>query len=380
MVRQMKARPVRGPHPVSAQENADGRIVVGVFPKKTGQFDVEVQLFFQFANERLGFGFPGIDFAPRKFEATVFVISPKQRDLENARGRGARENTTDDMHLPKRSGPDRILITTFFQAILALLLNDTRTGSRMLSQGFSLNHFSRLNFVIWCSLAFQAGAINAGGFLASHRFVSHVTGFATLFGSEMAFGHWTAALWIMTVPGFFITGGIVSALFIDRRLSRNRRPQYTQVIFLVGLVLIAVAVLGSTGQFSRFGESLDLSQDYKLLALLCLACGMQNAAVTSASGAVIRTTHLTGITTDLSIGLVRIFSKHLSEDTLTIERRKAGIRIGLIGSFIAGSLAGSVFFLQFEYLGFLFPATISVVMSFMGILFRTSSRGGRKIG
>lgn len=244
----------------------------------------------------------------------------------------------------------------------------------MLSQGFSLNHFSRLNFWIWCSLAFQAGAINAGGLLACHRFVSHVTGFATLFGTEMAFGHWVAALWIVTVPLFFICGGVVSALFIDHRQSRQRRPQYTQVIFLVGVVLIAVAALGANGQFSPFGAALDLSQDYKLLALLCLACGMQNAAVTSASGAVIRTTHLTGVTTDLSIGLVRVFSRHLSEETLMLERRKTFIRAGLIGSFIAGSLAGSFFFVQFEYLGFLFPATISIVMTFMGVLFRKHGR------
>lgn len=247
----------------------------------------------------------------------------------------------------------------------------------MLSQGFSLGHFSRLNFLIWCSLAFQAGAINAGGFLACHRFVSHVTGFATHFGAEMAIGNWTSAAWMLTVPGFFILGGIVSALFIDHRQSRGRRPQYTQVIMIVGLILVAVAALGDQGTFSPFGAVLELSQDYQLLALLCLACGMQNAAVTSASGAVIRTTHLTGITTDLSIGLVRVFSRHLPQETQALERRKLTIRVGLIGSFIFGSLVGSFLFMKFEYLGFLLPATISIVMTLAGIFFRHHSRISR---
>ncbi len=38
----------------------------------------------------------------------------------------------------------------------------------------------------WFLLSFNAGCINAGGFLATGRFVSHVTGFATFFGVDLA--------------------------------------------------------------------------------------------------------------------------------------------------------------------------------------------------
>lgn len=250
----------------------------------------------------------------------------------------------------------------------------------MLSQGFSLDHFSRLNFLIWCSLAFQAGSINAGGYLACHRFVSHITGFATLFGSELAFGNGKAALGILTVPLFFLIGGVISALFIDRRISMQRRPQYTQVIFIIGMILTLVAVLGSSNRFSLFGTPLDLSWDFGFLALLCLACGMQNAAVTSASGAVIRTTHMTGMTTDLSIGLVRAFSKHLKPQAVELERLKNRIRMGLIGSFILGSVVGSFFFVQFQYLGFLLPALLSLIMTALGVSFRKKAMRAKEPG
>ena len=40
----------------------------------------------------------------------------------------------------------------------------------------------RRNQVLWLSLAFQGGFMNAGGFLACHRFVSHVTGYGTHVG------------------------------------------------------------------------------------------------------------------------------------------------------------------------------------------------------
>ena len=37
-------------------------------------------------------------------------------------------------------------------------------------------------YLDWFLLAFLGGHVNAGGYLACHRFVSHVTGFATLAG------------------------------------------------------------------------------------------------------------------------------------------------------------------------------------------------------
>ena len=73
----------------------------------------------------------------------------------------------------------------------------------------TLSDFSidtRRNRVIWFTLAFQAGWINAGGFLACHRFVSHVTGFATQFGVDIAEFRWTDATGMLTVPLFFFNG------------------------------------------------------------------------------------------------------------------------------------------------------------------------------
>lgn len=54
----------------------------------------------------------------------------------------------------------------------------------------------------WSLLSFNGGCINAGGFLATGRFVSHVTGFATLFGVDMANSQIDAALGILSVPIF----------------------------------------------------------------------------------------------------------------------------------------------------------------------------------
>ena len=229
-------------------------------------------------------------------------------------------------------------------------------------------------------MAFQAGAINAGGFLACGRFVTHTTGFATHFGAELAQGHYQSSLGMISVPLFFLTGAIISAFFIERNISANRNPKYTFVVFLIALILLMVTFGGHFGTFGVFGEPIELSQDYYLLALLSLASGLQNAAITSASGAVVRTTHLTGITTDLGIGLVRIFSRTTEPKLASAELKANFSRVGLIVSFILGSTISSYLFLRFDYLGFLLPALVSSSLVLLGLYLQvTQKRSSLKV-
>ena len=225
--------------------------------------------------------------------------------------------------------------------------------------------FTRKNFLIWFALSFQAGCINAGGFLACHRFVTHTTGFATFFGTEFAQGHFEAALGMLTVPLFFLFGAMASAFFIDRNKTLRKPSRYGLVLILIFISLFAVTSLGYFGFFGVFGEPLSLTRDYLLLSILCLASGMQNAMISSASGAVVRTTHLTGITTDLGIGLVRVFSGSLNRPTLARESQANWLRLGTILSFLFGSTLASFVFIKNQYLGFLIPTLITFLLWLM---------------
>ena len=71
----------------------------------------------------------------------------------------------------------------------------------------------------WIVLSFQAGALNAAGYLACHRFVSHVTGYGTLYGVEASRVQWSEAWGMLSVPIFFILGAMVSAFYVDRRVK-----------------------------------------------------------------------------------------------------------------------------------------------------------------
>src|SRR6187402_2193320 len=123
----------------------------------------------------------------------------------------------------------------------------------MFSGTNNLSHYSPTNMAIWMTLSFQAGAINSGGFLACHRFVTHTTGFATHFGAEFALGNYLAAFGMLAVPLFFLLGAILSAFFIDRRIGRGKEPLYSLMFFFIFYALVSVAAFGQWGTFGTFG-------------------------------------------------------------------------------------------------------------------------------
>ncbi|HRK07453.1 MAG TPA: YoaK family protein [Pseudobdellovibrionaceae bacterium] len=215
----------------------------------------------------------------------------------------------------------------------------------------------------WLLLCFVAGNVNSGGYLACHRFVSHVTGFATLAGIEAAEMRWLDALGVITVPIYFLFGVMISAYFVDRRLHEGRSPRYALVMGLASLCLFVSAGVGVAGWWGEFGHSLVISRDYFLLALLCMASGLQNAALTSSSGSTLRTTHLTGATTDLGIGLVRWWALPSQDARRETEKRVAVLRLGSILSFMLGSTVGAFVYLRWQYAGFFLPALLGLYVT-----------------
>jgi uncharacterized membrane protein YoaK (UPF0700 family) len=215
----------------------------------------------------------------------------------------------------------------------------------------------------WFLLAFLSGSVNVGGFLACGRFVTHMTGFATLFGMHAGDGRWDAAVGISSIPAFFLLGVMVSAHLVDRPFRRGGRPHYGLVMLLVSACLLAATLFGYFGVFGAFGEEIRLKQDYFLLALLCAASGLQNAAITTSSGASVRTTHLTGLTTDLGIGLVRAWSAPATaegREAAVLEWKWAGVRIGTWTAFAVGGAMGAVLYMRYRYLGFAMPAGLAL--------------------
>ena len=97
--------------------------------------------------------------------------------------------------------------------------------------------------------------------------------------------------------------------------------------------------------------------------------GIQNGTVSLVSKSVVRTTHLTGVTTDLGIGLVRVLNARRLGGV--DEEGQANImRIGEIACFGSGSAVGYGLFQAWAYRGFLFPMSVSGCLFFVALYFR----------
>ena len=252
----------------------------------------------------------------------------------------------------------------------------------MLYGNESISHYTKSNIAVWMSMALQAGVLNIGGFMACHRFVSHVTGFATFFGYELSEPAQAQHAWgMLAVPLFFLFGAMLSGYLVDLRLKLHKKPRYYVAFGVIFFLTLIVGVGGGLGYFGTFGEPLELSRDYTLLILLCLICGIQNGTIATVSKSVIRTTHLTGITTDLGIGLVRLFNRRALEGQIENEQNAVLMRFGIIFFFGLGSVLGGFAFRAYGYGGFLIPVFTSGLLFWAMLYFQIfgTQKGPTKI-
>jgi uncharacterized membrane protein YoaK (UPF0700 family) len=214
--------------------------------------------------------------------------------------------------------------------------------------------------------------INAGGFMACHRFVSHITGFGTQMGINFARSEFLVALEMLLIPIAFIMGTIISAYLIDARQLNNKKARPDFVLFIITVILFLVAFLGESGTFGIFGEAQIEKKDYILISLLCLVTGMQNACVSSLTKNALRASHLTGIATDFGINFVKLRQLDNHSKEKIIEKKWNRIRFFNMLFFSVGSFVAVFIFSKFFYLGFMAPLINSLI--FLGLYFRAQRK------
>jgi len=149
------------------------------------------------------------------------------------------------------------------------------------------------------ALSFASGAVNAGSMLACGRFVTHVTGTATLIGLDV--GRWALVTDYLLVLFSFIAGAIAVGAAPG---GRERGPAARLALTVVVLVLALVTTLGVVGVFDPFGSTVEEASDFALLSMLGFAMGILNASSSRWMDNA-RVTHLTGEATDLGLAIGR---------------------------------------------------------------------------
>lgn len=206
-------------------------------------------------------------------------------------------------------------------------------------------------------LAFIAGATNAGGFLAIGQYTSHMTGIASAIADNLALGLFGAVGAGIVAMVAFVAGAACSAVLINWGRRNDRTKQYAYPIALEALLLLGFGVLGTASREAPGFMALAAP-------LLCFIMGLQNATITKISGSRIRTTHLTGMVTDIGIELGKYAYWHRSKekpDALRVKAdlKKLSILLRIVGMFFAGGVVGA---LGFGHLGYIFSIPLAAVL------------------
>ncbi len=200
-------------------------------------------------------------------------------------------------------------------------------------------------------LAFNAGGINAVGLLSlEHQAISHVTGSASWLGLELAQGNFSKALHLALVIAAFFVGAVFSGWMIqDSTLKLGRR--YSACLVIEALLLFAALMSFTAGSAAA-------------ALWASAACGIQNAMVSTYSGAVIRTTHITGTVADLGV-----YVGHRLRG-ISIDGRRVRLHMLVIGGFLAGATGGAMAWLRFGVAAIWLPIAICLGLAAVYAVYR----------
>ncbi|QCO56202.1 DUF1275 domain-containing protein [Pseudorhodobacter turbinis] len=207
------------------------------------------------------------------------------------------------------------------------------------------------DFLLGLVLATIAGAANAGGFFALGQYTSHMTGYVSTLADNIAVLNGKVILVSLCAIAAFILGSATSTGMIHWAKLRRQRQKFALPMALQGCLLFG---------FSWAGYLTSTAGLTFALAVLCFAMGMQNATITKISDARIRTTHVTGLVTDIGIELGRASFGMLSPQTgVSADRGKLKTLLGLVLAFLVGGVIGAV---GYNNVGFFFSMPLALVL------------------
>lgn len=190
------------------------------------------------------------------------------------------------------------------------------------------------NLRIASLLSFVAGVVNVAGFLAVQKLTTNVTGHFAFFVDEVfKLNFWEGLNYFLYILFFFL-GSFFSSFSIELTSKINDRLIYRIPVVAESLILISVAI---------FGQEIISKAPNILAYSLLFAMGLQNSLVTTISNATVRTTHLTGLFTDLGIELSQLFFYKLKEQKDKLYS-SIKLRLTIISFFFLGGLFGGIMY------------------------------------
>jgi uncharacterized membrane protein YoaK (UPF0700 family) len=226
------------------------------------------------------------------------------------------------------------------------------------------------------SLSWVAGYVNVIVFLVCGVVTSHTTGNVTHSGLLAVKNDFWPAIFSGFLVLAFLGGAVASAFMVEGAKRRGARSKYILPMAVQALLLCALALLIDYFELHHAWET-GLAKGwglYCIAGISSFSMGLQNATVTTVSGAVVRTTHLTGVVTDLGLEGVQYFLWALDRTRgragrvgrvwRLSQRHPSLLRLALLasifGSFLFGVVAGTFAFVRWPYYAMVVPVSFLV--------------------
>lgn len=194
------------------------------------------------------------------------------------------------------------------------------------------------NLRIASLLSFVAGIVNVAGFLAVQKLTTNVTGHFAFFVDEVfKLNFWTGFVYFLYIFFFFL-GSFVSSFLVELISQKTERNIYALPTSIEILILLIIGILG--------GDLILNNPDIVACSLL-FAMGLQNSLVTKISNATVRTTHLTGLFTDLGIELSQLFFYKAAEKKQKLFS-SIKLRMTIISFFFIGGVVGGICYTKIQ--------------------------------
>lgn len=204
-------------------------------------------------------------------------------------------------------------------------------------------------------LSFIAGLVNISGVLSVKTLTTNVTGHFAYFAEELVNERYRNALLYVAFILFFLLGAFLSNFLIESVSRLNSAFSNSGPMTIEVLILTIVA-------FQRPPDTLTSANGHLIAFALLFAMGIQNSLVTQVSQSTVRTTHLTGLFTDLGIELSQLFFYRRPSDLKKLSR-SIYLRLSIIFFFFSGCVTGGFLFHAFQL------KTLLIAAAFLSAIF-----------
>jgi uncharacterized membrane protein YoaK (UPF0700 family) len=197
------------------------------------------------------------------------------------------------------------------------------------------------NIKLGALTAFSAGMVNVISVIVFFAFTSNVTGHYAILAQEIARGHWYEAAVVFLWIFLFFSGNFVSNLLIIHSKGKQGRflahstPLMLEIICLTGV-----------GFYLEYFYTNSLKETESLVAIMLFAMGLQNGLTASITNFSVKTTHLTGLTTDLGLIFSMLTKKENWGDSQLIDRAK--LLLSIVFAYMAGGILAGILYYQFQ--------------------------------